>query len=68
MSYSALLAQLRYNAARLHELPAAVPTPADRKVLRALLTSTLDTLPRLAAHLLAQAPRPRAALLGQSPP
>jgi hypothetical protein len=66
MSYPALLAQLRYNAVQLHDLPTAVCTQADYKMLRALLASTLDTLPRLAAHLLAQSPL-RAAQLGQSP-
>jgi len=67
MSYHALLARLRYNALQLHALPATVSRQADRKVLRALLTSTLATLPQLATHVLVQTPQPRAALLDQLP-
>lgn len=66
MSYPTLLAQLRYNAMRLPALPAPELTQADRKMLRTLLTSTLDTLPRLAAHVLKKSPAQlQANLLGQ---
>lgn len=67
MSFPAVLAQLRYNAERLHKLPVPAQAQADRKILRELLTSTLDTLPQLAACWRAQ-PLPRPAPPAQSLP
>lgn len=54
MPFPALLAQLRYNTERLNKLPLPVHSQADRKVLRELLASTLETLHLLYIAQLAQ--------------
>ena len=64
MPVSALVAQLRYIAERLNALPLPTQSRADRKVLRTLLASTLDTLHQLS---LAQPAQPRPEQQWQSP-